>query len=63
LKKGDEILVFGARNEDENFMAKTYFKEYTSRRVAKGIRMRMIFRSRILFIVIIFNFSESYDQI
>lgn len=43
LKKGDEILVFGARGADESFMAKTYFKEYTKRRIAKGIKMKMIF--------------------
>ncbi|MBR9691933.1 TrmB family transcriptional regulator [Candidatus Woesearchaeota archaeon] len=45
LKKNDEVLVFGARNEDENFMAKTYFREYTQRRIAKGIKMRMIFNA------------------
>ena len=43
LKKGDEILVFGARVADDNFMAKTYFKEYTKRRIAKGIKMKMLF--------------------
>ena len=45
LKKGDEILVFGARGADESFMAKTYFMEYTNRRIAKGIKMRMIFNA------------------
>ncbi|MEE9525355.1 MAG: helix-turn-helix domain-containing protein [Candidatus Woesearchaeota archaeon] len=45
LKKGDEILVFGARGQDESFMAKTYFKQYTKRRIAKGIKMRMIFNA------------------
>ena len=43
LDKGDEILVFGARGADESFMSKTYFKEYTKRRIAKGIKMKMIF--------------------
>ena len=43
LKKNDEILVFGARGQDESFMSKTFFKQYTSRRVAKGIKMRIIF--------------------
>jgi len=45
LNKGDEILVFGARGQDESFMAKTYFKQYTQRRIAKGIKMRMIFNA------------------
>jgi sugar-specific transcriptional regulator TrmB len=45
LGKGDEILVFGARGQDESFMAETYFKEYTQRRVAKGIKMRIIFNA------------------
>ena len=45
LNKGDEILVFGARGQDESFMAKTYFKEYTKRRIAKGIKMKMIFNA------------------
>jgi len=45
LNKGDEILVFGAVGADESFMAKTYFKEYTKRRIAKGIKMRIIFNS------------------
>ncbi|MBW2996185.1 hypothetical protein KY332_02675 [Candidatus Woesearchaeota archaeon] len=45
LKKGDEILVFGARGQDESFMAKTYFKQYTRRRIKKGIKMRMIFNA------------------
>jgi len=45
LKKGDEILVFGAIGADESFMAKTYFMEYTNRRIAKGIKMRMIFNA------------------
>jgi sugar-specific transcriptional regulator TrmB len=43
LKKGDEISVFGARGADENFMAKTYFLQYTKRRVEKGIKMKMLF--------------------
>jgi len=43
LNKGDEILVFGARGADESFMSKTYFKEYTKRRIKKGIKMKMIF--------------------
>ena len=45
LKKGDEILVFGARGQDASFMAKTYFKQYTKRRIKKGIKMRMIFNA------------------
>jgi sugar-specific transcriptional regulator TrmB len=45
LKKGDEILVFGARGADESFMSKTFFKEYTNRRVAKGIKMKIIFNA------------------
>ena len=45
LNKGDEILVFGAIGQDESFMAKTYFKEYTKRRIAKGIKMRIIFNA------------------
>ncbi len=45
LKKGDEILVFGARGADESFMSKTFFKEYTKRRVAKGIKMKIIFNA------------------
>lgn len=45
LNKGDEILVFGARGADESFMAKTYFKEYTNRRIKKGIKMKIIFNA------------------
>jgi sugar-specific transcriptional regulator TrmB len=45
LGKGDEILVFGARSQDESFMANTFFKEYTKRRVAKGIKMKIIFNT------------------
>ncbi len=45
LNKGDEILVFGAIGADESFMAKTYFKEYTNRRIAKGIKMKIIFNA------------------
>ena len=45
LKKEDEILVFGARGQDESFMSKTFFKEYTNRRVKKGIKMRIIFNA------------------
>jgi sugar-specific transcriptional regulator TrmB len=43
LKPGDEILVFGARAADDSFMAKTYFKQYTQRRVEKQIKMKIIF--------------------
>jgi len=43
LNKEDEILVFGARGADESFMSKTFFKEYTKRRITKGIKMKMIF--------------------
>ncbi|MBW2981294.1 hypothetical protein KY343_00295 [Candidatus Woesearchaeota archaeon] len=45
LNKGDEILVFGARGADESFMSNTFFIEYTKRRVAKGIKMKMIFNA------------------
>ncbi|MBD3249072.1 hypothetical protein GF336_03430 [Candidatus Woesearchaeota archaeon] len=45
LKKGDEILVFGASGQDESFMSNTYFKEYTQRRIKKGIKMRIIFNA------------------
>ncbi len=45
LGKGDELLVFGAGKADDSFMAKTYFKEYTSRRISKGIKMKIIFNS------------------
>jgi len=45
LGKGDEILVFGARGADESFMSKTYFKQYTKRRIKKGIKMKMIFNA------------------
>jgi HTH-type transcriptional regulator, sugar sensing transcriptional regulator len=40
---GDEILVLGARAADESVIARTYFKQYTARRIKKKIRMRMIF--------------------
>lgn len=45
LSKGDEILVFGARGADESFMSKTFFKEYTKRRISKGIKIKMIFNA------------------
>ncbi len=45
LGKGDEILVFGASGADESFMAKTYFKQYTKRRIQKGIKMKIIFNA------------------
>jgi sugar-specific transcriptional regulator TrmB len=45
LNKGDEILVFGARGADESFMSKTFFIEYTKRRIARGIKMKMIFNA------------------
>ena len=45
LNKGDEILVFGARGADESFMSKTFFIEYTKRRVAKDIKMKIIFNA------------------
>lgn len=43
LSKGDEILVFGARGREESFMSDTFFKEYTQRRIQKGIKLKILF--------------------
>lgn len=43
LSKNDEILVFGARGREESFMSDTFFKEYTSRRINKGIKLKILF--------------------
>jgi len=39
----DEILVMGARAAEESVLARTYFKQYTKRRIKKKIRMRLLF--------------------
>ncbi len=45
LKKGDEVLVFGARGGQESFMSETYFRQYTKRRIKKGIKLKILFNA------------------
>ncbi|MBW3011251.1 hypothetical protein KY326_03465, partial [Candidatus Woesearchaeota archaeon] len=45
MKKGEERLVLGAQPETAHFLGKTYFKEYTLRRIKKKIKMRIIFNA------------------
>jgi HTH-type transcriptional regulator, sugar sensing transcriptional regulator len=43
LKKGDEILVFGAQPESADFLSRTFFKQYGQIRINKKVKMRIIF--------------------
>lgn len=45
LSDKDEILVLGAAKAESHFLGKTFFLEYTLRRVRKRINMRMIFNN------------------
>lgn len=42
MSPSEEILVLGAESERLHLLSQTYFREYTSRRIRRGIKMRMI---------------------
>jgi len=41
----DEILVLGAKEEEEHFLNRTFFEEYNKRRIKKKIKMKLVFNS------------------
>lgn len=41
--KREEMYVLGARGEEESYLSQTFFKQYTKRRIAKGIKLYMLF--------------------